>query len=353
MGEAKKLLNEAQEQQFRGISSSITAMAQLEFAPNAPVTGAGGVLDAVAVGLNLLAEELNTRVRDRERVDRVLDAIRDAVVVVTPDGTFRYLNDAARHLLYFSTADQVTGSLQDHLILPDSVAETDEELLPLDKTTGSIRRFLRRRARAHLPIIVSIAALPANDQKGFDGYVCILVGEDSRQKDYRWLAGTSETHVPFSVQGLIDELIAFHQPSAEAMGITFQPGTSQGLPPWVVGARAPLQNVLHSLIDASFLWTKSGKITLSVMAVTAPATGRTVLRFRIDNRDGHVDDSLRRKMFDPNEEPYTDETVALSDNKLTMKAASIVAESLGGKLGLQRAPDGSLVARLWIEMSTG
>jgi hypothetical protein len=110
--------------------------------------------------------------------------------------------------------------------------------------------------------------------------------------------------------------------------------------------------VLHSLLDAALQWTRSGNIKLAVTSVQAPATSRIVLRFRIDNSGSQIDDSLRRRMFEDEDEVNDDSEICNGIESLKMKTAAIVAESLGGKLGLQRGQAGELVARFWVELTT-
>ena len=349
---------EREDEQLAGISDAIVAMANLDFEPSAPVVGNGGVLDGVAVGLNLLAEELNFRVRDNQRVDRVLNALRDAVVVVSDDGTFRYLNRAARVLLDVSDQGEVPGRLHDHLVLPASAQEKGEQVLPLSSSTGPVgqppittRRFLRRDRGPRQPVLVSVEAIQARTASGDDAYVCVLFTRDSQDAADRWLAGSTEGKVPFSVRSLVSELVEFHQGPAEALGLTIEAADNVGVPEWVVGARSPLQGVLHALIDAALQWTRSGKIVLAVNAVTAVATGRTVLRFSIAEVDGEVDDSLRRSIFASDTESSDVDGFDQGLSSLSIQAACIVAESLGGRLGLHRGVRDQFVARLWVEMA--
>jgi len=346
---AAQALDNAEDEQFAAISETIVAIAQLRFGIAAPIRGDGGALDGIAVGLNLLAEELSTRVRDRERVDAVLDSLRDSVVVINDSGTISYLNQAARGLLGI-TDDSISGRLQQHLTLPESAREAGDDVLPLgNDVQPSIRRLLRRAGgRQTTPVIVTTAPLQGVGATG-NGHVCVLSGRHIGAADQHWLAGSNETIVPFSVANLVEEVVAFHQASAKHLGLGLKVANLATLPPWVNGARSPLQSVLHSLMDAALQWTRSGDIELMVTSVESVATARVVLRFGIDNTGGQVDDSLRRRLFEDGETP---ESPGLETDPLSIKMAAVIAESLGGKLGLHRGPSGEFCARMWLELPT-
>ena len=340
-----------EEEQFVGISDSLAAMTQFKFDQLAPIQGDGGVLDDIAAAINLLAEELKKRAQDRDRVKGVLNAIRDAVVVISETGHITYLNKAAAHLLEHDGSGAPPGRLHEHLLLPESARESGEELLPAgDEPQPSIRRLLRREGRNPTPVIVSTAPLSGVGKTAPQGHVCILFGQSIAKEHRRWLASTSETHVPFSVKALIDEVLAFHHDNARDLGVTLELGDCSPLPPWVTGARSPIQNVLHTLTDAALQWTRKGTIRLTVNSITAPATSRIVLRFLIDNRGGQVDDSLRRRLFEADDEADSYRKEDPYPESISMRTAVILAESLGGKLGLHRGHDGEFAARLWIEL---
>jgi len=346
-------LDDQEQTQYSGISDSIAALAQLTFDQVAPTRGDGGVLDGVAAGLNLLAEELKDRVQDRERVTGVLDAIRDAVVVISDTGRMTYLNKAARQLLGHGDANLVDRQLQEHLILPDSASERGEELLPVgNEPQPSIRRLLRHPDRNPTPVIVSTAPLNGVGRTTSTGHVCVLFGQYIARDHRRWLAGTSETLVPFSVRTLLEEVIAFHSASAGKLGVDLQLGACPGLPLWVFGPRSPIQNVLHALADAAMQWTQKGVVKIAVTSVTAPALSRVVLRFRVDNEDGaQIDESLRRRLFETETDADTPPEMDPQPENISIRTAAIVAESMGGQLGLHRGHNGEFVARLWIDLA--
>jgi len=339
--------------QFRGICDAIAAIAQLNFDTLAPVSGADSTLDGVAVGLNLLAEELQVRVRDRKRVDGVLNSIRDSVVVVSDRADIRYANEAAMSLLELDGESPWTGTLAERLRLPESAAEDDEPILPLDSCEPRVvRRHLRRKHGHAIPVLISIAPLTGRGASQENGHVCVLFGQRLAADQRRWLAGSTETRVPFSVATLVDEVVRFHQASAKALGLQLEADYSPSLPPWVLGARSPLQAVLHSLLEAAMQWSRTGTVHLKVTAVQAQATSRAVLRFRIDNHTGEIDESLRRRLFAPDIGPEDDMDMTAEGQGMSLQTAAIVAEGMGGSLGLHRGPDGEFAARLWIDLPT-
>lgn len=63
------------------------------------------------------------------------------------------------------------------------------------------------------------------------------------------------------------------------------------------------------------------------------------------------DGSLRRRLFDAQNDPDDLPEMDPRAENISMRTAAIVAESLGGTLGLHRGHDGEFVARLWVGLA--
>lgn len=337
-------------QQFDAIAESIAAIAQLDFSRVAPILGQDENLDAVAVGLNSLAEELKISVVSRDRVRSILNALTDALLLLTPSGNVRFVNKAASRLLG-QAAETVMGQpLADFLELPSICDDENMEILPLGTSpTRSLGRLLVLPGNQRVPVVLSCAPMVEDSDQPTD-YLCLLWGRVDGGLAGGWVPGSDTGRVPFRVSELIEEVVDFHRPIAEARDIDMQLEIGAGIPEWVLGARTPLQQVLHALTSSALEWTESGSVIFHLHAVVAPATRRAVLRFRVENEGGKVNERRRDELFRPVDvaEDFTNSGSHFLG--LNISAASVIAEGMGGQLGIAQHPSGTSFARLWVDL---
>lgn len=96
------------ETRLESLVEIITAMAAIDFSRRAPVSERADALDAVAVGINMLQEELQHTMVSRRYLDDILRSMTDMVVVIDESGAIRVANDTFVETLGY-TRDQVVG----------------------------------------------------------------------------------------------------------------------------------------------------------------------------------------------------------------------------------------------------
>jgi PAS domain S-box-containing protein len=101
----------------------------LDFSVKAKVSKEGDEIDAVAVGLNTLGEELEAKIRaekkysqDLEKLAIILETTADAVVTTDPSGTFVTWNKSAERIYGYSAAE-ILGKYSITDLTPDAQKE--------------------------------------------------------------------------------------------------------------------------------------------------------------------------------------------------------------------------------------
>ncbi|NTU83896.1 MAG: PAS domain S-box protein [Chloroflexales bacterium] len=80
-------------------------MAALDFTMKATVGASGTTIDTVAIGINLLSEELAASMVSRTYVDNILESMLDALVVTDQRGAITTVNRAAAQLFGYARED--------------------------------------------------------------------------------------------------------------------------------------------------------------------------------------------------------------------------------------------------------
>ncbi|HCP48030.1 MAG TPA: hypothetical protein DIU15_18470, partial [Deltaproteobacteria bacterium] len=247
--------------QFDAITESIVSMAQLRFDCPAPVLGENEILDGVAVGLNSLGEELAAQVVSRDRVRSILNALTDALLILSPEGEVRFLNAAAKRLLGQVSESLVGQNLQDFLELPGICEDEDMDILPLGPSPSrSLGRLLLLGRDRKVPVLLSSMPMQTQEPSRSTDYLCLLWGRIDGGLAGGWVPGSDTGRVPFNPALLIEEVVEFHRSVAKARDLELQLEVGAGVPTWLLGARTPLQQVLHALASSALEWTESGTV---------------------------------------------------------------------------------------------
>lgn len=141
----------------------VTQIAVRNYSVRAEISEAKDAIDGVAVGLNMLREELQSTTVSRAYLDNIFASLPDALFVTTHDGSIRSVNNAATDLLGHARRDLVGKPLSEFvpLELGENIHQLrGEELVLVDKHGMSI------------VVSCSVSAL-YNDSR-FDGFVCVL-----------------------------------------------------------------------------------------------------------------------------------------------------------------------------------
>lgn len=100
------LLSEA-EKRLDGIMDAIVAIASLDYSKRIPIGDKGDTFDAIATGLNTLAEELHASTVSRDYLENIIRTMSDIMLVLTPDGLIQKVNRAAVELLGYREAELI------------------------------------------------------------------------------------------------------------------------------------------------------------------------------------------------------------------------------------------------------
>jgi rsbT co-antagonist protein RsbR len=130
----------------------------------ADITDAKDAIDGVAVGLNMLREELQSTTVSRAYLDNIFASLPDALFVTTQEGMIRSVNNAAVDLLGYARLELVGEPLSAFVPLELGASSIHqlrgEELMLVDKQGTSL--------------IVSCSASALYNESRLDGFVCVL-----------------------------------------------------------------------------------------------------------------------------------------------------------------------------------
>ena len=278
---------------------------------------------------------------------RALAALHHGVAVIDTAGSILYLNPAGSRLLGRDLLESRELKLADLLVLPQNAEKDREEKLPRPLQEAiSVQRLLTTASGRPVPVLLSVAPISEEDGSA-QQWVCSIHSAAGVRNDRRWLATQQEPAVPLSLPSLTQEIIDYHQDTANGAEVAIELDASPSLPSWVRGPRSSIQSILHALIEAGLQWTENCKLRMVVNAVVSPVTRKAVVRFRLESSEGELDEQKLRSSFDGDVE----DSLSPDDGPPNLRGAIALARSLGGDLGLHRETNGCFVARLWLELA--
>ncbi|WP_437645158.1 PAS domain S-box protein [Sorangium sp. So ce362] len=105
----RRAREERLERRLNDIMVMLNSIVSFDFSKRAEISERGDSWDALALGLNMVAEELSSRVVSREYVDNILQSMSDLLVVVDKAGTITSVNAAACRLSAYA-AEELVGA---------------------------------------------------------------------------------------------------------------------------------------------------------------------------------------------------------------------------------------------------
>ncbi|HRI65806.1 MAG TPA: PAS domain S-box protein [Polyangium sp.] len=142
----------------------VTQIAIRNYSVRAEISDAKDAIDGVAVGLNMLREELQSTTVSRAYLDNIFASLPDALFVTTPNGVVRSVNNAGVDMLGYTRKELVGQPLLEFVPLELSVTSNHqlrgEQLMLVDKQGTSI--------------IVSCSVSALYNESRLDGFVCVL-----------------------------------------------------------------------------------------------------------------------------------------------------------------------------------
>ena len=152
------------EARLTALMDVVTQIAVRNYSVRADISDAKDAIDGVAVGLNMLREELQSTTVSRAYLDNIFASLPDALFVTTEDGMIRSINNAAVDLLGYARREVIGKALLEFVPLELGARSIHqlrgEELILLDKQGTSI--------------VVSCSASALYNESRLDGFVCVL-----------------------------------------------------------------------------------------------------------------------------------------------------------------------------------
>jgi|GEM_PF-1752382 rsbT co-antagonist protein RsbR len=136
------------------------------------VTDKDDILDGMAVGLNMLAEELSTSTVSKAYANNIIESMSDLLVVAGPDALMKTVNQAACDLSGYSREELLGQPLS--LLIPDS----DSNAIVSKGGERHQERACRPKQGGSIPISFS-AEVMRDNHNALQGIVC--VGRDLRE----------------------------------------------------------------------------------------------------------------------------------------------------------------------------
>lgn len=169
------------ERRLEELNEVIVALVSFDYEKKAPVSEENNVLDGMAVGLNMLGEELSFSTVSKGYLDSVLESMSDLLVVVDPDGVIGTVNQAACELTGY-TREELIGRPMTLLFSGASV----DELLAAGGERDRDRACAAKGGRA-VPVSFSASILRGGAGE-VRGLVCVArdVTESALAEQERW-----------------------------------------------------------------------------------------------------------------------------------------------------------------------
>ena len=191
---------------------ALTRAAQGDFAAEIQLTGDNDELDAVALGLMMMFEDLATMdearsdalqgvVESENRLRSFTDAARDAIIFMDPDGNIDFWNPAAVEMFGYSEAEALGQPLHE-LLMPHQFRGAKEQAFPRFQESGegaavgnTVELTSLRKGGEEFPVELSLAAIPQGERWGAVGIVRdITERKAAEQKAATLQADVMKTH---------------------------------------------------------------------------------------------------------------------------------------------------------------
>jgi PAS domain S-box-containing protein len=95
------------EQRLDEIMEVIIAIASLDYSKRLPISDKGNTFDAIALGLNILGEELQASTVSKNYLDNIIQSMTDMLIVVNQDTKIQTVNQATLDLLGYTESELV------------------------------------------------------------------------------------------------------------------------------------------------------------------------------------------------------------------------------------------------------
>ncbi|RYD81019.1 MAG: PAS domain-containing protein [Sphingobacteriales bacterium] len=161
------------DQQIERIQALIMELASGNLSQRAEVSEEFDELDAITIGINMLAEELQATTVSKEYLGRIYRGVVDILLVLNPDFTIQAVNAAVLKQLQYDE-DELIGKPLSILFYRNESKSIDKIQRELHKQGYSFNteRVLRTKKGKPIPVSISAAQLHDGDHE-IDGILCI------------------------------------------------------------------------------------------------------------------------------------------------------------------------------------
>jgi PAS domain S-box-containing protein len=161
------------EQRVLAIMNVLLKYTLFDFSEKAQISGAGDEIDAIALGLNTLGEELSDKIAieklhttELERFASIIETTADAVISLDDKWRINLWNKSAEKIYGF-TAKQVAGKKLSEIFPPvDESDQMPEWIEKIERDKEAVSAGLKRRTADGRVIDVSFTLSPVTDRKG-------------------------------------------------------------------------------------------------------------------------------------------------------------------------------------------
>lgn len=164
------------EERLGDLLGVVLAVASLDYSARAHVARSGDLLDALAAGLNMMIEELET---SAAYVDNILAVMADALLVITAGGTIKKANAAACRMLGVDEG-AITGIPAGEIFGGAAAGLSVEELVGAFAGSGGEAEIVTAKG-ARIPVSLSVSAMRGSDGH-LEGVVCVARDISERKR---------------------------------------------------------------------------------------------------------------------------------------------------------------------------
>ncbi len=162
-------VREEVEQNIMGILDGVMSFAALDFSKRIEVAVENSMLEAVAVGLNMLGEELESTTVSKNYMDSILQSMKEMLIILDTKGTITKVNRTTTESLVYEEHELVGQSMDVFLVNEvASLPYRQNSETQLHDTEGT---FLSKDGR-RIPVILSRSSF-SDDEGNLQGTICI------------------------------------------------------------------------------------------------------------------------------------------------------------------------------------
>jgi len=178
--EQKKAVKQ-KNQRIEDINKLILEIASGNFSAKGTISQKQDEIDAITVGINMLAEELKESTVSRDYFNRIYSSIVDMVFILNKEGKIDSINDEVSKCLGYTEEDLKNVDFY-KLFSPARKIKSVYKLILKEKSLLSLEKKIRKKDHNILPVSISGSALQDN-QKRHQGML-FIVRDISKLKKY-------------------------------------------------------------------------------------------------------------------------------------------------------------------------